>query len=125
MECPICRRETQHAGGSAGLVRDHCPACGWEQWAVADPALPSQGPVPEYEYALHWASAAGPTTAELAALRRIVPGLDVTPLGALRDEVAGRGYWDLGEAGGLDIERVREAADREGLRLERRTKKAT
>jgi len=125
MECPLCGRETQHSGGSAGLVRDYCLACGWEQWAAADPALPSTGPVHEYEYALHWASAAGPTAAELAALRRIVPGLEVTSLGALRAEVSGRGSWDLGDARGLDLERIREAAGRAGLRLERRPKNAS
>jgi hypothetical protein len=122
MQCPKCAEPTVHVGGNAGLVGDQCPACGWERWAVADPVFPWQGPVPDYAYAVYWASPSGPTTAELAVLRRIIPGLDVLALGTLRKHVTGRACWDLGPARGIDVEGLRDAATKGGLRLERRIK---
>jgi len=122
VQCPNCGQETRHEGGDAGLYRDHCPACGWEQSGIADPASPLRGPAQQYEYAVCWASAAGPTLDELAALRRIVPGLAMTALDELRHAAVGRTCWELGEARGLDMDRLRQAAKREGLRLECRVK---
>jgi hypothetical protein len=122
VQCPNCGQEAWHEGGDAGWVRDYCPACSWEQSGVADPARPLRGPVEHYEYAIYWASAAGPTLEELAALRRILPALGMMPLGDLRRNTVGRPCWELGEGRGLDMDRVREAATREGLRLACRVK---
>ncbi len=116
-ECPQCHSQLEHSG--AALWHDRCVQCGWEQWGVADPALPSR---PPQEYSIHWSSPAGATTADIVALRQLIPGLDSVPLSELLTKARGLPCWPLGDARGIDIERLESEARDHGLTLVARDK---
>ena len=112
-----------------GKCHDLFSLCwGWSDWGgrigvtIADPAPPPGPPLPEQEYAIRWASPAGPSREEVVALRNVIPGLDAVPLVALIQRLAGTALWDLGDGRGMDIERIGEAARQRGLQFVRRDK---